>query len=75
MSLDRFKLVVIDLLVIFAAPLMVLSSELNEGGFTGITWSSVVVSAIGALVAWARNSQNGGLRSLPPASSEKGQAG
>ncbi len=66
--MERAKQVLIDLLTIFAAPLMVLSSELQEGGFSGVTWVSVVVSAIGALIAWARNSQNGGIRGpVPPA--------
>lgn len=61
MDMDRLKHTIMDVLAVFAASLGVLATQLEQGGFDGIAWSSVVAAAIGGLIAWSRTS-DGGLR-------------
>lgn len=59
--MDQAKHVVLDLLAILAPALTVLAAQLEQAGFSGVSWSTVVAAGIGGLLAWSRVS-SGGLR-------------
>jgi hypothetical protein len=55
-----------DLVAIFSGALLVLATQLENGGFVGIAWAPVVAASIGSVIAWSRIGV-GGFRKDPEA--------